>query len=345
MEKGRKGNYRQFIILTGMILVMVVLTVVSLGYLRKQVAGAQELEAKSYEQFDRHYVFITNSMENDYRSEIYEGARRFAEEEKVYLEWFGNGVAIDYTKKELLKMAIASSVDGIILEGDGSEETQELINKAVEEGIPVVTVMTDSYDSKRQSFVGIGSHDLGREYGRQIVKSANKETERALILMDASAEDSAQNIVFTGIKDTLANEGNHLSLELETLAISEDSLFGKEETIRNIFLNKEELPDIIICLNEENTINAYQAAVDYNLVGEVEILGYSVNDTILNAINRDVITATCVVDYEQIGIYCIKALDEYIETDHVNDFVTLDVNTITKTNVERYLKDAENQKE
>lgn len=345
IENGRKMNRRQLFMLAGSILIMVVLTAASLIYVRSQITGTQEVSTESYEQFVRHYAFITNSVEDNFRSEIYEGARQFAEEEKIYLEWLGDGLAIDYSKEELLKMAIASKVDGIILEGDGSEETQELINTATESGIPVVTVMTDSYDSARQSFVGIGSHNLGREYGRQIVRIANKETNDVLILMDASAEDSGQNIVFTGIKDTLTNEGNHLNLELDTLAISEDSPFSEEEAIRNIFLNKDDLPDIIICMNEDNTISAYQAAVDYNLVGEVGILGYSINDTILNAIDRNVISATCVVDYEQMGIYCVKALDEYIETGHVNDFVTMDVNTITKNNVARYLEDAEEEKQ
>lgn len=51
------------------------------------------------------------------------------------------------------------------------------------------------------------------------------------------------------------------------------------------------------------------------------------------------------VDYEQMGIYCVEALDEYIEIEHVNDFVTMDVNTVTKNNVARYLKDAEKQNE
>lgn len=344
-ENDRKMNRRQLLMFAGSVLTMAVLTAVSLFYVRRQITGTQDVSMESYEQFDRHYAFITNSVEDNFRSEIYEGARQFAEEEKIYLEWFGDGLAIDYTKEELLKMAIAASVDGIILEGDGSKETQEMINVATESGIPVVTVMTDSYDSTRQSFVGIGSHNLGREYGRQIVKIANKETQRALILMNASAEDSSQNIVFTGIKDTLTDEGNHLNLELDTLAISGDSPFSEEEAIRNIFLNKDDLPDIIICMNEDDTISAYQAAVDYNLVGEVGILGYSVNDTILNAINRNVIAATCVVDYEQMGIYCVKALDEYIETGHVNDFVTMDVNTVNKNNVARYLKDAEEEKQ
>lgn len=339
-EKGKKKNFGKLLMLVEVILIIAALMVAGLIYVRMQVAAVQKTSTQSFEEMKRHYAFITTSVEDNFRNKIYEGAKQYAEEEGIYLEWFGKELAIDYSKIELLKMAITSEVDGIILEGDDSEEIQGLIDWADEEGIPVVTVLTDSYNSKRKSFVGISNHNLGREYGRQIIKIANKETKEAMLLIDVNAEDSGQNIILNGIKETLANEGNHLNIEVNTLAISADSAFEREEAIQSIFLNREELPEIIICLNEENTISVYQAAVDYNLVGEINILGYSANETILNAISRNVIVSTAVVDYEQMGIHCVQALDEYLEANRVNDFVTIDVSTVTKKNVERYLEDA-----
>lgn len=351
MEKEKKigdnprTNYKQLIVFAAIVLIMAIMTFFSLTYVGRWTNDTWEINDEDYELFERHYIFITNSDEDNFWNKVYEEARAYAEEEKIYLEWGGRELATDFSKAELLKIAIASHVDGIILEGDGSIEIQEMINEASDQGIPVVTVMTDSYDSKRQSFIGIGNHNLGREYGRQIIRIANKNTKDALILMDTSVEDSGKNLVYNGIKDTLDSEGNHLSLELKTLAISEDSAFSEEEAIRGIFLNKEELPEIIICLNEKNTISAYQAAIDYNLVGEVAILGYSGEDIILNAISRNVIAATIVVDTKQIGTHCVKALDEYLETGHVNDYLTMDVNVITSNNVEGYLNNAAEQNE
>lgn len=343
IKDNHKSNHRQLLALAVTFLVMIAMTFFSLVYVGKRADDTWEIDNESYEQFERHYVLITDLNEDNFWDKVYEEAGRYAEEEKIYLEWGGRELTMDYSKEELLRIAVASNVDGIILEGDGSLEIQEMINEAVDKGIPVVTVMADSYDSKRQSFIGIGNHNLGREYGRQIIRVANKNTEDALILMGTSAEDSGQNLVYSGIRDTLDKEGNHLNLELKTLAVKEDSPFSEEEAIREIFLNKEELPEIIICLNEKYTTSTYQAAIDYNLVGEVIILGYSDADTILNAISRKVIASTIVVDAKQIGIHCVKALDEYLETGHVNDFVTMDVNAVTSNNVEEYLKNVTQQ--
>lgn len=336
----QKIDNRQLVILAVIVFLLVVMMIISLIYIRKQVDRTNQVKIEEYKEYIRHYAFITDSLEDNFWNEVYDGAKVFGDNENVYLERFGEELDINYSKAELLKIAIAAKVDGIILEGDGSGEIYSLVDEAVDAGIPVVTVLTDCYDSKRQSFVGIGSYNLGREYGRQIVRIATKETKEVLILMDAVAEDSGQNIIFNGIKETLANEGNHLSLALNTLAVSEDTPFSEEEVIRDIFLYQEELPDIIICLSEKNTISAYQAVIDYNLVGKVDILGYYVTDTILNAISRNVISATIAVDTGQMGINSVKALDEYIETGHVSDFVTMDVNTVMLSNVEEYMHNA-----
>lgn len=339
----QKINNKQLIVLAVIVFLLVIMMIISLIYIRKQVDRTNQVNDEEYKEYIRHYAFITESLEDNFWSKVYDGAKEFGEDEDVYLERMGERLDINYSKEELLKIAIASKVDGIILEGDGSEEIRSLIDEAVAGGIPVVTVLTDSYDSRRQSFIGIGSYNLGREYGRQIVRIATKETKEALILMDTVSEDSGQNLIFNGIKETLANEGNHLNLQLSTLAVNEDTPYSEEEAIRNIFLYQEGLPDIIICLSEKNTISAYQAVIDYNLVGQVDILGYYVTDTILNAISRNVISATIAMDTEQMGVHSVKALDEYIETGHVSDFVTMDVNTVMSNNVEEYLHNAANE--
>ena len=61
------------------------------------------------------------------------------------------------------------------------------------------------------------------------------------------------------------------------LAIDDSTTFSVEESIRKIFL-EEDVPDIIICLNELNTTCVYQTVVDYNKVGEVRILGNYTSD-------------------------------------------------------------------
>ncbi len=64
-----------------------------------------------------------------------------------------------------MKMAIAARVDGILIQPDGSDETNGLIADAIAKGIPVITVMSDASGSGRLGFVGYISYDLGQLYG------------------------------------------------------------------------------------------------------------------------------------------------------------------------------------
>ena len=119
-------------------------------------------------------------------------------------------------------------------------------------------------------------------------------------------------------------------------AIDDSTTFTVEESIRNLFM-QEDVPDIIICLNELNTACVYQAVVDYNKVGEVRILGNYISDTILRGIYRSVIDATVTVDTEQLGRYCVDALAEYELLGNTSDYFAADITLIDKNNISDYM--------
>lgn len=327
---------RQFVLFIILLLLMSGVTAGSLFFVRKQ-ADSMILKESDFMEYEYHFAFITDSPGDDFWVEVYNGASEYGEDAGIYLQPFGRDLAIDFDKKELLEIAIESHVDGIILEGDESAETKKLIDQADKAGIPVVTVLSDCEKSKRKSFVGVGSYDLGREYGRQIIRVATKETGSALIIMDASSSDSGQNIIYNGIKETLQNEGNHLSLNLQIVAVNDQLPFSQEEAMRNLLLNRESIPDMIVCLSEKNTVSAYQALIDYNLVGEVAIIGYYRTEIILEAISRNIISAAISIDARQMGISSMELLKEYKETGVVSNYVIMDINTITSANIGSYI--------
>lgn len=335
----RKTKTAAFVMII-LIIILSALTVASLMYFKLRMAEAGNMEKQEYREYERHYAFIADSMENDFWQEVYEGAKRRGEETDVYLECFGSSTAVEYSKEERMKMAIAAKVDGIVVEADESEKMLELINEAVENQIPVVTVVADSYGSKRQSFIGVGSYNLGREYGRMIVRISTKDTKKVLIIMDENLDDNNKNIIYTGMQETIYNEGNHLNLEMETMVVSDSSTFGSEEMIRNIFMDADHLPDIIVCVNERDTITACQAVVDYNLVGKVNIIGYHITEDTGNAIKRNILSSVVVADSKQMGADSVDCLNEYIETGYANDYVVMDVEAVTINNIREYMKDA-----
>lgn len=311
-------------------------------------SNTTELLGENVETFDNYYVMIVNDRKSYFWNSVYEGAKE-ALGENSYIEMLGDNLSEEYSTADLMKIAINSKVDGIILEADDSPEMTDLINKANAANIPVITAVNDNNSSTRKSFVGVNRYNLGLAYGQQVCEivqasdSRKNETSKTtiLVLMNTNTDNNIQNIVFSGIKDAIKNSTNQKDIDLKTVAISNSTAFAAEESIRDIFINQKTVPDIIICMDELNTTCVYQAVVDYNKVGKINIIGYDDSSTILKAIERKVIYSTISVDSEQIGMYCAKALEEYRKTGHVNAYFDVNISVITSDNVSEYLGDTD----
>ena len=291
----------------------------------------------------KHYAFICENDQDDFYEAIFEGAGRTAEEGGDYLENMGINLASPLDKYELMELSIDAGVDGIIVEAGESDEMRELIDRADAEGIPVITVGSDNTSSARKSYVGFGNYDLGVNYGKELLKRATDDEKRVLVLMSPDAEDSSQNIIFQGMRETIERADASNSFHLETMAVPDTSAFGAEESISALIVRNDSLPDVIICLNEIYTTCVCQALVDYNRVGETIVYGFYENSTILSSISKNIIYAAVTMNTRQMGSYCIEALKEYEEFGYINEYMPVDVRVVTADNIDDYLRESEGE--
>lgn len=342
---------RQYLILV-LTLVFTFLTLIlgTLYFSFYRLGLAKQTEAKSY---DKYFVMITDNYKSDFWRSVYEGALDKARESDIYVDLLGMDLSKDYSCEELMKIATASRVDGIMVYADESSSMTALINDAVKNGIPVVTLYGDNTHSDRLSFVGIGGYSVGKMYAGQIINII-KDTRRekilgdensvqtgkvqVAILADADTKNAGQNIIISAIQDTISEENvTDAEFDISIIAVNNTNAFSAEESIRDIFL-KEDVPDVIVCLNELNTTCAYQAVVDFNKVGEVNVLGYYDSKEIVEAIDRGGVYATVSIDTRQLGEYSVSALLDYYEFGNTSEYYLADVTLIDKNNVEKFLK-------
>ena len=79
----------------------------------------------------------------------------------------------------------------------------------------------------------------------------------------------------------------------------------------------------------------YQTVVDYNKVGEVEILGYYMSPTIKSAIDKKkIIRSSIVVDTNQMGQKSVDALNEYLESGYVSELYMVDTTLADTENLD-----------
>ncbi len=319
-----------------MVILLVLTTLVGIIAFRSYINNLSEEKTRT--EYQQYYAMIVEERESAFWQSVYEEAFEFGANSGIYIDLFGRNAFQNKSREELMEIAIAADVDGIILEADEGEEMAALINRATEEGIPVVTVYKDSANSSRCSYVGVGNYDIGQEYGRRVLVLAEDfhRPVSVAVLTSENAKDSGQNAVYSGIQDTVDLERKKgIQIELAQIGVDDSTVFAAEEAIRDIF-TAETLPDIIICLNERNTICVYQTVVDYNKVGHVQILGYYDSEAILTAIEREVIYATIAVDTEQMGEYCVAALQEYYSQGYTSQYFSADIMLIDRNNAKEY---------
>ena len=167
----KEKNVKRTVWISGILVLLCVIAVCICMFLfLSYIRGFREVaDADSY---DKYYVMITKDRKSSFWQSVYQGAYQRGLEENAYVDLLGENLSEDYSREDLMRIAMSSGGDGIFVESDESGELTELIDEAVDRDIPVVTLYGDNTHSKRCSFVGVGSYNLGREYGRQVLKIA-----------------------------------------------------------------------------------------------------------------------------------------------------------------------------
>lgn len=342
----KNGDKMWFIIGTIAVAIMLIGTILSLIAFSVRVNKAFEiLNGQDVREKDSYYVMITGDDESVFWEDVYTKARALCEQDNIELEILSTHLEGNYSAAELVGLAAISGVDGIIIKADESEAMYDAINEASANGIPVVTVMEDSAVSSRKSFVQVGSYNIGREYGRQVLKNLKEGEYSILVVMEAGTRDSSQNLIMSGLQETIeAGSGIDKSVKFDVVAIDSQDSFAAEESIRKMLIPGSQTPDVMITLNELTTTCAYQAMIDFNRVGTVTLLGLGESDTIRKGISQGVIDATIAVNTDEMGTYCIEALNEYRQTGYVSEYYSVDTKLITKEIIDKEKSEEEQQK-
>lgn len=319
-----------------LLLLALVSLLAGLFFLNFRVIKSAGETKTSWKNYEKHYALISNAAEGgELWNYIYEGAEEAAEKQNIYVEWLGSNLVENYTERELMEIAIESKVDGIIVESDDSSEMNELTNRAAELGIPIVTVVKDCYGSYRQCFVGISAYNLGQQYGNLIVQYKEKDNASVLVVINAQQDDNNEKLAYAGLRETLGSICNE-QMEVSTLLVDGEGSYSIENSLRDYFVQTTDMPDFIVCLDEQTTEEVASLIVDYNRVGQSKIIGFYKCETILKAIRSGVMEASVTVDARQLGKVAVQALVDYENNGFVSDYIPMETDVITKDNVDEF---------
>ncbi len=307
------------------------------GYVLKKIGVEHAENIRTYRY---HYVMIINNLDSQFWNDVYQSVQKEASLHDAYVELKGRNQSSEYTAVDFMDMSIAAKVDGILLEFTGEENLEERINEAAAKGIPVVTILNDAPATDRKSYVGINSYELGQEYGNQILKTlpSNSQKARVMVLLHDNSIDSNQSQIFNQINNRMVTSretGDRI--KVEESKIPSGRAFEAEEIVRNLFQNPQGPPDIIVCMDEVDTEAVYQAVIDYNCVGETQVIGYYKSRAALEAVRKGTMAMSLCIDTGQMGKFSVQALTESIQDGRTNSFYSVDLQFVTKENASDFM--------
>jgi ribose transport system substrate-binding protein len=176
-----------------------------------------------------------------------------------------------------------------------------IINKAVEAGVPVVTVDADLPDSKRIAFVGTGNYKAGFEGG---TKLANLIGGRGKVALMTKVGQSNLEERVRGYKDALGKFGD-ISL-VQIVDTQSDSVIAAQ--VATAVLRKN--PDLagIGCVEAAGGIGAATAVKEAGLAGKVKIVAMDRGNDVLEEIGKGVISATVAQRTALMPFYAVQIL-------------------------------------
>ncbi|WP_077624737.1 sugar-binding protein [Sediminibacillus massiliensis] len=181
-------------------------------YMENQTASSQQI-------YDYHFALITEEVGNEYWRLIENGAKEEAGKHNVYLEYVGPRKSDKEEKLHTIDRMISSKVDGIITQGIPGEAFKELVHKAVERGIDVITVDTDVPDSDRQVYVGTDNYQAGFLAGKALLNDTSGVVNVGIVTGSLDALNQQERIA--GFKDALQMADRVRLVDIEESNITE----------------------------------------------------------------------------------------------------------------------------
>jgi ribose transport system substrate-binding protein len=262
---------------------LAILIALSFAACAKKEGGEASQAAGRYA--DQLYVEVSALNSLEYFYDHKEGMRLVGEDLGVKTEYTGPA---DYDMNAVaaaIDQAVAKKAAGIVVVG-WEESLNGAINKAIEAGVPVITVDADLPTSNRPAFVGTSNFNAGVELGKWMIGKLNNKGTVAMLGMPTLSNIRDR---MDGVKSAFASSG----VKIVQIGDSKTDAVGSAQTAAAI-LQKFPNLDAMMGIDSHSGLGIGNAIKEAGKVGKVLATGFDRDNSLLELIDEGVVTATVV---------------------------------------------------
>ncbi len=275
-----------------------------------------EEEQKNIKQVpDHHFYYIGKNSTDPYWASIEEGVKDAARDFRVAVEYASPKFSDFEAHSKAMDIGLLSKVDGIITYGYTDDAFTGLINRAVKEEMPLVTVESDNKESKRSAFIGTSSYRLGEEAADLLIAAIAGDGDVLILRKNVESGNSFdEELRINGFINRLRP---YRELRLIDAEIDVANAQTTEAVIGQALLENADIKAIYTPTSVE-TIEASKFIVNKNLVGQVVVIGIGNSKEAIHYIKRGIIFGTVMSDPYLMGYKSVEMLIQVSENSNIS---------------------------
>ena len=273
-----------------------------------------------------HFALIGEEMNHDYWRLVGNGAKKVELEFDVFVEYDAPKRSNGDEQLKLLDKAIQSKVDGIIVQALDDTFTP-MINKAVHEGIPVITIDTDSPQSERHAYIGTDNYTAGRLAGEALIADTKGQANVGIIT--GSLKNPQHQLRLKGFKDVVEkNKG------IEIIAIEESNItrVEAEEKAYKMLMNYENIT-AFFGTSSYNGLGIVAAAESLNIQEDMYVITFDAIEENLELLKKEKIDAIVEQQPFEMGKQSVRMMIDILQSREIEEIYHTDSSIIRITDL------------
>lgn len=243
--------------------------------------------------------------------------------------WIGSTTGEVNELVAALDASIAQGVDGIAIAAINPSAMQASIDRAVDQGIPVVTILADAADSKRTAFLGSDTTKFGTLAAQGLQEAIGDSGKVAVIVATLDVENQRQ------ILDAFEAElGKTPGLEIVAVEADNSDLATSAEKVGALLTAHPDLKGIF-GINANVPIAACQVFKEREVTG-VAMIGADDLDETLACIRDGTITGTIAQNFYGAGYLAGTLLEQAVNGETVETINDSGVALVTMDTIDTY---------
>jgi ribose transport system substrate-binding protein len=275
---------------------------------------------------------VLKATNSDYWKSVQAGAEQAAVDYGVEVSVVGPSNETQVMQQiNLLEDQISRQIDGLVVAPLRPAAAKTVLEKAVNRGIPVITIDTDANFEGKTSFAGTGNFQAAQKAGNYMAEKLSGQGEIAIVR--GAAGDYVHDQRVDGFLDAVSDT----NIKVVSTQPA-DSQRGKAVSVMQNILQTYPNIDGVYGTNDEMALGALRALKSSNVGEDVTVIGFDGSPDAIKSIRNGGLTATVKQDSYNIGYTGVELMVKTLNSEEVPEVVPVPTKIINKSNVDESIK-------